>query len=207
MIWLKAINCNTVAGKPIRIGILALQGGVQAHVQRFRQLGVNCEWVRDSDSLSRVDALILPGGESSSMLKLGNEALWDSIRSFADQHPVWGICAGLIILAKTVSNPRQESLGILDIDVTRNAYGCQNESFIDRLDFSPDMPMEYEGIFIRAPKITRCGRQAIVKAKRNQDVVMIEQGIHLGSTFHPELSEYSFLHDYFINKIKKRLYP
>ncbi len=181
--------------------MLALQGDFEAHGTALRLAGADAVEVRSADQLSGVDGLIIPGGESTTMLKLINEeGLFDPIRLFGQRRPVFGTCAGAILLATGVSNPSQESLHLMDIDVERNAYGRQVDSRIGQLR-PQGIDHDLEAVFIRAPIIRRVGPEAQVLASYEGDPVLVEQGRHLVATFHPELSGDSSIHKLFLEKI------
>lgn len=182
------------------IGILSVQGAVGPHEKKFQQLGIPTRQVKTSSDLEELAGIVLPGGESSAMihlLKRGN--LWNTLKDFVSNRPTWGLCAGTILLAKSVLSPSQDSLAALNIEVTRNAYGRQSESFISALTPTSNWidNDETEGVFIRAPKIT--GMEASVKTlfTFSDQPVMVQQGFTLASTFHPELSDSLKLHNYF----------
>jgi len=181
-------------------GVLALQGDFQAHGKALERCGVQSVEVRKPEALVGLDGLIVPGGESTTLLKLMDE--WDfvpALREFhASERPIFGTCAGLILLASQVENPRQFSLGFIDATVERNAYGRQRESFEERGQASLDgtlVPIEM--VFIRAPRIRRLGRQVEVLAVRHGDPVMAREGSVLVATFHPELTDDLTVHRYF----------
>ncbi len=190
-----------------RIGVLALQGDFEAHGRRLSGLGAEPVFVRNAAGLDAVDALIIPGGESTTMLKLLHaENLLEPLAAFGRRKPVFGTCAGAILLATAVSNPSQESLAFMDIDVERNAYGRQIDSRVTRFTPQPEFaartyPGEMEAVFIRAPVIRRVGPQARVLALYNGDPVLVEQGPHLAATFHPELTADSRVHQFFLSKL------
>ncbi len=189
----------------MNIGILALQGAVQDHKNKFSELGTNTIEVRRSGDLLNLDGLILPGGESSTMLKLLNKnELWSELHSFIKTKPSWGICAGLILIAKSVHSPQQKSLGVLDVDVERNAYGRQLDSFItnDLVFNNNGKQSTTEGVFIRAPKINRIGADVKTTVTHDNQPVMVESNLTLGSSFHPERSEGHIYHKYFLEKIR-----
>jgi len=168
------------------IGILALQGDFDAHRKAMERAGGRPVEVRTAQDLDACDALIVPGGESTTMLKLLEiENLTEPLRQFAGRKPVFGTCAGAILLAHTVTRPSQPSLDLIDIDVERNAYGRQIDSRIIRVQAGAK---EMEAVFIRAPKILRVGPGGKVLATYNGDPVWVEQGMHMVTTFHPELT-------------------
>ena len=188
-----------MAGK--RIGVLALQGDFEAHGRALAEAGAQPVEVRTAEELDSVDALVIPGGESSTMLKLINETrLKEPLYSFGQRKPIFGTCAGAILLASEVTNPVQESLGLMDMAVERNAYGRQLDSRIVR---SPAETGELEAVFIRAPIIRRVGEGAKVLARYNGDPVLVEQGRHLVATFHPELSKENPVHKLFVDKVEE----
>ena len=184
-----------------KIGVLALQGDFEAHEKALARAGAEPVQVRSASDLQQVDGLIIPGGESTTMMKLlEEEKLLEPLREFGREHPIFGTCAGAILLASGVSGPSQPSLGLMDIDVERNAYGRQLDSRIAHL--RPEgTGAELEAVFIRAPKIRRVGRDAKVLAQYQGDPVLVEQGRHLVATFHPELTDDPRVHLMFLNKI------
>ena len=186
----------------LRIGILALQGAVQPHRAKLLRLGAEVLLVRDADELATCRGLILPGGESTTMLKLIHTyRLWQPLLDFAAQRPLWGVCAGSILMAEHVERPAQESLAVMPITVRRNAYGRQNESFIAhfplRLPGQP--PAEQEGVFIRAPQVLAHGPGVTVLAEHGGLAVALAYRQHLTTTFHPELAASDALHRHFLS--------
>lgn len=186
------------------VGVLALQGDFEAHQNALRRAGAEAMQVRTPAELARIQGLIIPGGESTTMLKLLDESgLKNPVREFAERKPIFGTCAGAILVAREVSNPVQESLGLVDIDVERNAYGRQLESRIVKV--RPEGGLagdDLEAVFIRAPIIRRVGESAKILARYNEDPVLVDAGRHLVATFHPELSSDSRIHDFFLSKIE-----
>jgi len=183
-------------------GILALQGAFYLHSIKLRSLGVEVSFVKTKKELSLVQGLIIPGGESTSLIYLAKyQGIWDELKSF--NKPCFGICAGAILMAKEVSSPKQESLGILNVKAERNAYGRQINSFIDMLVPTSlwKGPNKIKGVFIRAPKIQVLGKVNVL-LEYNNSPVLVEEGNFMAATFHPELSDDNFVHSYFINKIK-----
>jgi len=168
-----------------RVGVLALQGGYAAHESVLSRLGHGAHRVRTPEDLKGLDGLIFPGGESSVHLKLiGRMGLADPLHAFvAAGHPVLGTCAGLILAARQVLNPVQQSMGWLDVAVTRNGYGRQQESFESVAD-QDGMPL----LFIRAPRIVELGPGVEVLATHMGEPVMVRQGRITGAAFHPELT-------------------
>ncbi|MBN1558962.1 pyridoxal 5'-phosphate synthase glutaminase subunit PdxT [candidate division KSB1 bacterium] len=192
----------------ITVGILALQGDFAKHAQMIEKLGQRPILIRTAEQLRQCDGLIIPGGESTTLLKLMKKhALWDAVLDFARPKPVFGTCAGCIVVARSILGTKQESLGLIDIDVQRNAYGRQVDSFIDAVDIQLNGTMDkMEGVFIRAPKIKRIGKDVTPLAWHRNDVILAEQGCILVGTFHPELTEDSRVHEYFLRKIKANLF-
>lgn len=184
-----------------KVGVLALQGDFEAHEKALRRAGAEPVEVRSAADLHAIDGLIIPGGESTTMLKLLEaENMLDPLREFAKRRPIFGTCAGAILLASEVSHPSQPSLGLMDIGVERNAYGRQLDSRIARLH-PEGLEGELEAVFIRAPIIRRVGKAAKVLADYRGDPVLVEQGPHLVATFHPELTDDPRIHLMFLSKI------
>jgi pyridoxal 5'-phosphate synthase pdxT subunit len=180
------------------IGVLALQGDFDAHRKRLEELGANVVLVRNPEQLDAIDGLVIPGGESSTFLKLLGEAALEKLKQFVRVKPTFGTCAGAILLAKEVENPQQAGLGAIDIDVRRNAYGRQLDSSI-REGMFQGSPTEM--VFIRAPKISRVGPKVEVIATEGGDPVMVRQGNVMAATFHPELSDDKSIHQLFLDLI------
>jgi pyridoxal 5'-phosphate synthase pdxT subunit len=173
----------------MQIGVLALQGAYAKHRAMLAQLGVaSCE-VRTVTELATVDGLIIPGGESTTMLRLlQDEGLWQPLQQFVRTKPTFGTCAGAILLAQRVTNPTQASLGVLDITVRRNGYGRQVDSFTTSIAAPNLGTSPLEVVFIRAPRITNLGPDVIVLASHQGEPILVQQGITLAATFHPELT-------------------
>lgn len=188
---------RTVAGKARTVGILDLQGGVEQHARMLDRLGQAHRRVRRPADLDGLQGLILPGGESTALSQLlARDRLDQAIIGFAEEHPVLGTCAGLILMSARTDDARVQSLELLDVEITRNHYGRQRESFIAKLDSTlfPDMC----GIFIRAPALHSAGRQDVL-ARHNGSPVAVRQGHHIGCSFHPELGRDTRLHAYWLN--------
>lgn len=180
------------------IGVLALQGDFDAHRKRLEELGAKVVLVRKPEQLDEVDGLVIPGGESSTFLKLLGEKGFEKLKQFVRVKPTFGTCAGAILLANEVENPRQQGLGALDIGIRRNAYGRQVDSSIREGKFLGE-PSEM--VFIRAPKIERVGPGVEVLATEGNDPVAVRQGRVMAATFHPELSPDSRVHQAFLDLI------
>ena len=185
------------------IGVLAIQGDFDAHSRALRRAGAKPIEIRRVDDLSSVDGLILPGGESTTMLKfIEDEGFTGPITNFAHEgKPIFGTCAGTILLARDVYNPTQASLGLIDIAVERNAYGRQVDSFITAVEESFDGGT-LEAVFIRAPKIKEAGRNVEVLARLNGEPVLVRERRVLCSTFHPELTADDRVHRLFVEMVR-----
>ena len=181
-----------------KVGVLALQGDYEAHRRRLEELGASVILVKRSEQLEEVDALVIPGGESSTFLKLLGEKGIQKLAEFVRARPVFGTCAGAILLASQVENPSQQGLGALDIRIRRNAYGRQLESFIAQEPTSLG-PQPLEMVFIRAPRIEQTGSSVEVLAREGGYPVLVRQGNALAATFHPELSSDPRVHQYFLD--------
>jgi pyridoxal 5'-phosphate synthase pdxT subunit len=196
-------------GIPLTIGVLALQGAYEAHAKTLLSLGVTTKLIRtpaeltDSKGRPTIDGLIIPGGESTTMLKfLERNQFLDVLTTFVQHTPTFGTCAGAILLAKDVQQPAQTSLAAMDITVERNAYGRQIDSAIltapTKLEGAP-----LEMVFIRAPRITRTGPHVETLATRDDFPVLVREGNLLAATFHPELSSDTRVHQLFLDLIRK----
>jgi pyridoxal 5'-phosphate synthase pdxT subunit len=180
----------------MKIGVLALQGDFDAHRRRLEELGAKVVLVKKPEQLDEIDGLVIPGGESGTFLKLLGEEGFEKLRQFVRLKPTFGTCAGAILLASEVENPKQAGLGAIDIRIRRNAYGRQVDSSIreGKLGKSP-----LEMVFIRAPKIERVGEDVEVIATEGKDPVAVRQGRAMAATFHPELSEDTRVHQAFLD--------
>jgi len=190
--------------KPPRVGILAVQGDFAAHAALLRSLGAETVEVRTVADLEASDGLVLPGGESTTQLKfLKEEGLFDAIRKFAAAKPVFGTCAGAILLATDVRHPAQESLGLLEMTVVRNAYGRQLASDVfwgwSNLHAAP-----MEMVFIRAPVIEKVGPGIAVLAEYGGKPVLVEKENLLAATFHPELTSDTRVHQHFLDLLGRK---
>jgi 5'-phosphate synthase pdxT subunit len=182
----------------MKIGVLALQGDFDAHRRRLEELGAEVVLVKKPEQLDEIAGLVIPGGESSTFLKLLGEDGFAKLRDFVRTKPTFGTCAGAILLASEVENPKQAGLGALDIRVRRNAYGRQIDSSIREGRFLND---SIEMVFIRAPKIERVGASVEVIATEGADPVLVRKGKTLAATFHPELSDDPRIHQYFLDLV------
>ena len=188
--------------RPITIGILALQGAYEAHARTIQSLEATPKLVRLPADLEGIDGLIMPGGESTTMLKfLERHNFFDTLKTFVQTTPTFGTCAGAILLAKAVENPAQKSLAALDITVERNAYGRQIDSTILTAETEvPGGPLEM--VFIRAPRITHTGPAVETLATRDGYATLVRAGHLMAATFHPELSEDTRVHAEFLELVK-----
>jgi 5'-phosphate synthase pdxT subunit len=188
------------------VGLLALQGDFAMHRQAIESLGHTCEEIRSAEELERVDCLIMPGGESTTMRKLMEAVgLMPALREFAASHPIMGTCAGLILLSKGIDSKSDEpTLGLIDCDVARNAYGRQYFSFREMGTLNLDNGTEpFEMVFIRAPRITRVGDRVDILGRLGGEPTIIRQGNILAMTFHPELSGDNRIHAYFLSHLQE----
>jgi pyridoxal 5'-phosphate synthase pdxT subunit len=186
----------------MKIGVLALQGDFDAHRKRLEELGAEVVLVKKPEELDEVDGLVIPGGESSTFLKLLGEAGFKKLSDFVRTKPTFGTCAGCILLATNIENPPQKGLGALDIVVRRNAYGRQVDSAIiegeTKLGGGP-----LEMVYIRAPRIESVAKGTEVLAERDGFPVLVRQGKTMAATFHPELSEDTRVHKLFVDLVKQ----
>lgn len=187
-----------------RIGVLALQGAFAKHQAMIEKLGAEVLLVRTPADLKKCDGLIIPGGESTTIYRQMNFIeLVEPLLKFAEKKPVFGTCAGLILMSKDLINGSlTEPFGLLDITVERNSYGRQIDSFQVPLDVSLSKTSQaVAAFFIRAPKILRCGSDVKVLASYSSEPVLVQQGFHLGATFHPELTSDTFIHEHFLSLV------
>jgi len=185
------------------VGVLGLQGAVREHVAHLGRLGVASRVVKRLEEFDGLDGLILPGGESTAMILLAERGILDRLRALADEGlPMFGTCAGMILLAKEAEGRAQTCIGAIDITVSRNASGRQVDSFETTLDvdgIGDDVP----AVFIRAPYVTRLGEGVHAMARHDGFVVMAKEGSVLVASFHPELTEDLRVHRYFIEELVK----
>ena len=188
-----------------RIGVLAIQGDYAAHAEALAEAGAIPVEVRKRAELDGLDGLILPGGESTTMLKfLERGHLFEELKQFCSSRPVFGTCAGAILLAREVRNPAQRSLGALDVVVERNAYGRQIDSSI--LFSDSKLPGDkLEMVFIRAPRIVETGPDVEVLAQRDGKATLVRQGKLMAATFHPELTRDRRVHKAFVDLVNANL--
>ena len=198
----EAANGGRAAGT---IGVLALQGDFEMHRKALDRIGVPSAEVRKPEQLDEVAGLIMPGGESTTLLKIMDA--WDFVPALEKFHasgrPIFGTCAGLILLARDVESPKQLSLGFIDITAERNAYGRQKESF--ETELTGDLgagPRPLKAVFIRAPRIRRMGPGVVPLAEHRGECVMARQGTILVAAFHPELTDDPTVHRYFLEMVR-----
>ena len=191
---------------PLRIGVLALQGDFALHARALERCGAQVVEVRKPEQLDDLEGLVIPGGESTTLLKLMDA--WGFVPALEKFHaggrPIFGTCAGLIVTAREVTNPAQFSLGLIDVAVERNAYGRQRESFEttgEAILSGRRRPIEM--VFIRAPRIRRLGPGVETLAMHQGDAVMARQGSVLVATFHPELTDDRTVHEYFCAMVEE----
>ena len=191
-----------------RIGVLAIQGDYEAHSAALEESGALPFLIKTPEGLADLDGLIMPGGESTTMLKfLDRGGFFAALKSFAAEKPVFGTCAGAILLANEVRHPVQRSLGILDIIVERNAYGDQRDSAILTLETTlPEWQQmgPLETVFIRAPRIVHAGLGVEVLAQRDSFPVLVRKGSIMAATFHPELSADRRVHRLFVEAVQSK---
>jgi 5'-phosphate synthase pdxT subunit len=185
------------------IGVLALQGAFSAHASSFHEVGLKVREVRRAADLERLDGLMIPGGESSTLLNLMQDEPWfDALRRFHDRGGILaGTCAGAILLSREV-RPRQPSLGLLDAVIERNAYGRQIDSFEAEID-APALGGPVDGVFIRAPRFRALWPEVDVLGRLGEEPVLVRQGRVIAATFHPELTEGLAFHRYVADLARK----
>jgi 5'-phosphate synthase pdxT subunit len=189
------------------IGVLALQGDFDAHRRRLEELGAEVLLVKKPEQFDEIDGLVIPGGESGTFLKLLGEAGFEKLKQFVHLKPTFGTCAGAILLANEVENPKQNGLGAIDIRIRRNAYGRQVDSSIRegqllQSSLNHQAPSTLEMVFIRAPKINHVGPGVEIIATQGADPVAVRQGRAIAATFHPELSEDTRVHQAFLDLVR-----
>jgi 5'-phosphate synthase pdxT subunit len=192
----------------MKIGVLALQGDFALHAKMLEKCGVEIVEVRKPEQMEGIDGLVMPGGESTTLLKLIEE--WRFVPALEKFHgagkPIFGTCAGLILLAREVESPKQFSLGFIDVGVERNAYGRQRESFATHgVVELPGEKHPLEMVFIRAPRIRHMGSAVQTLARHGDEPVMARQGSVLVASFHPELTDDPAIHEYFCRMVADSL--
>jgi len=188
----------------MKVGVLALQGAVQEHLKMIEKCGHQPIPVKTIAQLKQVKRLIIPGGESTTISKLlVKYHLNEKIAELYNRHglPIFGTCAGMILLAKQIEGQKQDVLGLIDITVRRNAFGRQINSFEADLEIEGITPPLFRGIFIRAPYIFKVGKEVQVLSSFSENIVLAQQKNILVSSFHPELGDDLRIHRFFIEKI------
>ncbi len=195
------VQASSGRKNPVTIGVLALQGDYEAHARAFTALGAQTVLVRKAEDLCGLDGLVLPGGESTTMLKfLEQDGFFAALGDFVSRTPCFATCAGCILLAREVLHPPQRCLGVFDATVERNAYGRQIDSTIVTAETKlPGGPLEM--VFIRSPRITRIGEGVEVLARRDSFPTLVRQGNLLVATFHPEMTGDSRVQRLFLDMI------
>ncbi|MED4207542.1 pyridoxal 5'-phosphate synthase glutaminase subunit PdxT [Neobacillus mesonae] len=188
----------------IKIGVLALQGAVREHMQSVEACGAEAIAVKHKEELKEIDGLILPGGESTTMRRLIDKYdFMDALKEFAAEgKPMFGTCAGLILLAKNLVGYNEPHIGVMDVTVERNSFGRQVDSFEADLAIR-DVASEFPAVFIRAPHIVEAGENVEILAKHNDRIVAAREGQFLGCSFHPELTEDHRFTGYFVEMVKE----
>ena len=188
----------------MRAGVLALQGDVVEHVAALEESGVEALEVKSKDDLANVDGLIIPGGESTTVMKLLDRfgLAEPVIARTREGMPLWGTCMGMIVIARDVPGTQQPTLGLMDISVRRNAFGRQNESAEVPLAIPELGVKDFPAIYIRAPWVERAGPSVQTLAQRDGHPVMVRQDNILATAFHPELSGDRRVHEYFMRMVR-----
>lgn len=188
----------------LNIGVLGLQGAVREHIRSIEACGANGIVVKTIDQLNEIDGLIIPGGESTTMRRLIDKyGFMEPLKNFASTgKPMFGTCAGLILLAKNLVGYNAPHLGLLDATVERNSFGRQKESFEAELMIT-GVGEDFVGVFIRAPHIVEVGEDVEILSKHNGRIVAARQGQFLGCSFHPELTDDNRMTQLFINMVKE----
>ena len=191
----------------MKIGVLSLQGGVIEHITAIISLGHEAIEVKTLEDLKSINALIIPGGESTTIGKLLKiTGLLNPLREMIQNGlPVWGTCAGMILLAKNIENEDTAHLGVMDITVKRNAYGTQLDSFTTKIIIKEISKLPIELVFIRAPYIESVGKNVEILSTVDGNIVAAQEDNMLVTSFHPELTEDLRLHKYFINIVSKSI--
>lgn len=191
----------------MKVGILAIQGAYFKHREVLNNLGAESTLIRHPFELEEIDALIIPGGESTTITKVLNSENWyDNIKEFSHNSPVFGTCAGAILLGSQVDSEKVVPWKVIDMSVTRNAYGRQVESFIENITWGDDSSnSKIPAVFIRAPKILYTGPGVEVLGRFNGEPVVVRQGKALATTFHPELTDNVVVHRFFIEQVCKHV--
>ena len=189
----------------IVVGVLALQGAFAKHIEMLRALGVEAIEVRKPQDLERCHALIIPGGESTTILRqMEFIHFLPKLEEYAKHHPIFGTCAGLILMSNEILADKMKPLGLMDVTVERNAFGKQIESFRANIEvrFTPKQPQWVSALFIRAPRIRRTGPEVTILSTFDNEPILVRQGHYLAASFHSELTGDPSIHHYFLNMIR-----
>lgn len=188
----------------MKIGILGLQGNVHSHIKILQKIDIEPVIIRYPDELDKVSGLIIPGGESTTMTNLMERmGFVQPILKFAESYPILGTCAGLILLAKEVNDMRVKPLGLLDVSISRNGYGRQVYSFSDTIEVTTNEGLkDLNATFIRAPKINQLSKTTKILSKYDNEPIAVQEGKHIGLTFHPELNGETYFHELMIGPQK-----
>lgn len=187
----------------ITIGVLALQGAFAKHIQMIQSLGVNAIEVRKPKELEKCHGLIIPGGESTVITRqIKFIEMGGALQQFAKQRPIFGTCAGLILISREIIADVMQPMGLIDVAVERNAFGRQVESFTTDLELEVKPRQKFTAVFIRAPRIRQVSEEVKILASYEGEPVLVQQSHHLGATFHPELTPNSLIHKYFVKMVE-----
>lgn len=189
------------------IGVLALQGAFAKHISMLESIGVHAVDVRKPEELAACQGLIIPGGESTTIMRqIDFINFADALKEFSKKKPIFGTCAGLILMSQEIIADQMVPFGIIDVAVERNAFGRQYESFSVNLtaNLSASKPDLIPAVFIRAPRIRHCGPGVEILSSFSGEPVLVKQGHHLGATFHPELSHSPLIHQYFVTLVEQQ---
>ena len=190
----------------MKVGILALQGNFKRHKTVMDILGIENKLIRYAKELDKCESLIIPGGESTAISKqMDNNQLRNKLNDFAISNPIFGTCAGMIMLSSTVATDNMVPLNIMDFQVERNAWGRQIHSFSDDINLYFDKSRSFHAVFIRSPKIKRISKDLKILSTYDDDPILLTNGMHLVSSFHPEIGNDFRIHEYFINQINGRI--
>lgn len=189
----------------LTVGVLALQGAYAKHIARLQAMGYQVKEVRRPEDLSGCDGLIIPGGESSTMMRqIEFIHFAKSLNEYSQSKPIFGTCAGLILMSKKIVSDPMIPFGWMDIEVERNAYGRQAESFTQEVEVHLEKKRKrVPAVFIRAPRIKKTGPHVEILSKVEEEPILVREGFMLGATFHPELSGDTSIHEFFVGMIKK----
>jgi 5'-phosphate synthase pdxT subunit len=191
----------------LQVGVLGIQGDIQEHLRIVENLGHRTIWIKNPEQLDSIQALIMPGGESTTMIRLMKVfSLWDRVKNKVHSGmPVFATCAGMVILSESIENyPHQETMGLLPVRIERNGYGRQVDSFETEIEIPYiENDRQLLAVFIRAPRIIGTHGSVDILATYKNDPVLVEYKNILAASFHPELTDDTRIHEYFLRKISK----